>query len=95
MTLLERVLTRLAEEKQARGDGKLFEVLKPFLMVAENSMTYGEVATRLQMSEGAVRVATCRLRNGYQELLRAEIADTCDLALVEEEIRSLFQAFAD
>jgi hypothetical protein len=47
------------------------------------------------MSEGAVRVATCRLRNRYQELLRAEIADTCDPALVEEEIRSLFQAFAD
>ena len=95
MTLLERVLTRLAEEKQARGDGKVFEVLKPFLMVAESSMTYGEAATRLQMSEGAVRVAACRLRNRYQELLRGEIADTCDPALVEEEIRSLFQAFAD
>jgi serine/threonine protein kinase len=48
--------TRLAEEKQARGVGKLFEALKPFLMVAENSVTYEEAAARLQMTEGAVRV---------------------------------------
>jgi len=94
-TLLERVLTRLAEEKRARGDGKLFEVLKPFLMVAENGTTYGEAATRLQMTEGAVRVATSRLRNRYQELLRAEIAETCDPTLVDEEMRSLFQAFSN
>ena len=94
-TLLERVLTRLAEEKRARGNSKLFDVLKPFLMVAENSITYAAAATRLQMTEGAVRVATSRLRNRYQELLRTEIAETCDPALVDEEMRSLFQAFSN
>ncbi len=89
------MLTRLAEEKRARGNSKLFDVLKPFLMVAENSITYAAAATRLQMTEGAVRVATSRLRNRYQELLRTEIAETCDPALVDEGMRSLFQAFSD
>jgi hypothetical protein len=47
------------------------------------------------MSQGAVRVATCRLRRRYQELLRAEIASTCGQEHLEEEIRGLFQAFSD
>jgi RNA polymerase sigma-70 factor (ECF subfamily) len=94
-TLLERVLVRLAEEKHGRGDGRSFDALKPFLMVAECDKSYRKVAASLGMSEGAVRVAVCRLRNRYQELLRAEIADTCAPALVEDEIRSLFDAFAD
>jgi RNA polymerase sigma-70 factor (ECF subfamily) len=94
-TLLERVLSRLAQEKAAAGDGQLFETLRPFLMVSEDEITCGEAAARLKMSEGAVRVATCRLRRRYQELLRAEIASTCDTEQVEEEIQALFQAFAD
>ena len=64
-------------------------------MVSEEEITCGEAAARLKMSEGAVRVATCRLRRRYQELLRAEIASTCDAEQVEEEIQALFQAFAD
>jgi RNA polymerase sigma-70 factor (ECF subfamily) len=94
-TLLERVFTRLAQEKGATGDGLLFETLRPFLMVSEDEITYGQAAARLNMSQGAVRVATCRLRRRYQELLRAEIASTCGQEHLEEEIRGLFQAFSD
>ena len=53
------------------------------------------VAKALAMEEGAVRVAIHRLRKRYRALLRDEIANTlADAAMVEEELRALFGAFA-
>jgi RNA polymerase sigma-70 factor (ECF subfamily) len=43
------------------------------------------------MSTDAVKMAVCRLRQRYHELLRDEIAQTVSTAAeVEEEIRHLF-----
>jgi RNA polymerase sigma-70 factor (ECF subfamily) len=95
VTLLERVIIRLGDENAAEGRSKLFEQLKPFLMVGRSAIPYAQAAAALDLAEGAVRVAVHRLRRRYRELLREEIAQTLsDPAQVEEEMRALFSAFA-
>jgi hypothetical protein len=47
------------------------------------------------MTEGAVKVAVCRLRERYRELLKEEIAHTvASPGDVEEELRHLFRVLA-
>lgn len=95
VTLLERVIGRLRDEVKARGDEKLFEELKPFLMLGKGAIPYETAAAALGLTEGATRVATHRLRRRYRELLRDEVAHTLsDPAQMEEEMRALFSAFA-
>jgi RNA polymerase sigma factor (sigma-70 family) len=95
LALLARVIERLQKECAAEGKGKLFEQLKTFLMAGKGESAQAEVARTLGMEEGAVRVAVHRLRKRYRELLRAEIANTLsDAAMVDEEMRALFGAFA-
>jgi len=95
LTLLDHVLQRLREEHVGDGKEALFEQLKLTLTEASRSVPYAEIAARLDMSEGAVKVAVHRLRQRYRELLRLEIAETVTSpAEVEEEIRALFSALA-
>ena len=96
MTLLEQVITRLRDECAAEGKGKVFEQLKPFLMMGKSDIPYTQAAASLGLNEGAARVAVHRLRKRYRELLRQEIAQTLsEPADLEEELRALFRAFAD
>lgn len=95
LTLLEQVLRRLREEYVRAGREKLFEQLKPTLTETSRAVRYAEIATRLEMTEGAVKVAVHRLRLRYREVLRAEIADTVASPVeVEDELRNLFAALA-
>jgi hypothetical protein len=56
---------------------------------------YAELAVRLNMTEGAVKVGVHRARQRYRELLREEIAQTVSKPEeVEEEIRHLFKVMA-
>ena len=88
-------MQQLREEYVHDGKEELFEQLKVTLTEASRSVPYAEVAARLNMSEGAVKVAVHRLRQRYRERLRAEIAQTvASPAEVEEEIRALFAALA-
>jgi RNA polymerase sigma-70 factor (ECF subfamily) len=96
VTLLERVIVRLYDACAAEGKGRIFEQLKPFLMVGKSAIPYAQAAESLGLSEGAARVAVHRLRKQYRELLRQEITQTLsDPAQVEEEMRALLEAFAD
>ena len=95
VTLLEQVLELLGEEMQAKEKGELFEVLKPGLTFDGDDFSYRTAANRLKLSEDATRAAAVRLRKRYQELIRQEILKTCDPAQVQEEIRSLLNAFSD
>jgi RNA polymerase sigma-70 factor (ECF subfamily) len=96
VTLLERVLARLRDENAADDKARLFQQLKGFLMVGAGAIPYGEAAARLNLTEGAVRVAVHRLRRRYRELLREEIGQTLsDAAQIEDEMKTLFSAFAD
>lgn len=93
MTLLERARTRLREECFASGKGESFEALKSKLDDETSHYTYAEIAARLATTEAAVQKTMQRLRERYQELLRAEIAQTVtNPQEVEEELRSLFAA---
>jgi RNA polymerase sigma-70 factor (ECF subfamily) len=95
LALLERVIARLREECAADGKAELFEHARDFLMVGEAAIPYAQAAQKLQLNEGAVRVAVHRLRKRYRELLRDEIAQTLsDPAQVKEELRSLQAALA-
>lgn len=95
LALLARVIERLQTECAADGKAKLFEQLKVFLAAGKGESAQSEVARALGMEEGAVRVAVHRLRKRYRVLLREEIAQTLsDPAMVDEEMRALFGAFA-
>jgi len=95
LALLGKVIERLQAECVADGKGKLFEQLKVFLAAGKGETAQSDVAKALGMEEGAVRVAVHRLRKRYRVLLRDEIAHTlADPAMVDEEMRALFGAFA-
>jgi len=65
-------------------------------MLGKRALPYAQAAAALGLSEGAVRVAVHRFRQRYRRLLREEIAQTlADAAQVEEELQSMFRAFAD
>ena len=90
LTLLEQVVERLRADYAGAGKASLFDALKPALTGARGLAGYGEVAGRLGLSEGAVKVAVHRLRQRYGELLREQIAHTVGSpAEVEEELRHL------
>jgi RNA polymerase sigma-70 factor (ECF subfamily) len=95
LALLAKVIERLQQECAADGKAKLFEQLKIFLTAGKGESAQAEVAKVLGLEEGAVRVAIHRLRKRYRQLLRDEIANTLsDAAMVDEEMRALFGAFA-
>jgi RNA polymerase sigma-70 factor (ECF subfamily) len=95
LALLERVITRLRDECAADGKAQLFDELKPFLSADKSAVPYADVAIRLNMAEGAVRVSVHRLRRRYRELLRDEISQTLsDPAQLADEMQALLGAFA-
>lgn len=93
VTLLSRVLDQLRSEQTTSAKQQCFEVLSQFLSADSKSIDHAAAAERLGMSEGAVRVATHRLRKRYRQLLRDEIAQTtASPDDVDDEIRHLFAA---
>jgi RNA polymerase sigma-70 factor (ECF subfamily) len=91
LTLLETVVGQLRAELAAAGKGQQFDVLQGFLMGDKPGVSYGEAAARLNMSEGAARVAVHRLRQRCRQLFRDQIAHTVSgPAEVEDEIRHMF-----
>ncbi|MBI5387006.1 MAG: sigma-70 family RNA polymerase sigma factor [Verrucomicrobia bacterium] len=90
LTLLDQVLRRLRTEQADAGKLVAYEQLKPCLTGPKESAPYAELATKLGMTEGAVKVAAHRLRRRYRELLREEIAQTvASPAEVDDEIRHI------
>ena len=72
---------------------KLFKKLQPFLTDATGKSDYSQVAAELQMASNAVAVAVHRLRQRYQELVRAEVAKTVGASGdVDAEMRELLEA---
>jgi len=88
LMLLDQTVKALKEEYAASGKGSLFEELKVFLTGDSGAPSYDEVAQRIAMSAGAVKVAVHRLRQKYRESLRQQIAQT---VATEEDIESELQ----
>ena len=95
LAILDRTMVRLQAEAVSAKKEKHFDCLKIYLTAEKNAVPYCEVATRLNMTEGAVKVAVHRLRQRYRVLLRDEIAQTVTTEeQINEEIRDLFAALA-
>ncbi|HSU54700.1 MAG TPA: ECF-type sigma factor [Candidatus Dormibacteraeota bacterium] len=95
ITLLDRVLEQLRGEYIKEDKADMFEKLKFALTGERSKIRYSELADKLGMSEGAVKVAVHRLRQRYREILRREIAQTVSSPEeIEDEIRHLFSVVA-
>jgi RNA polymerase sigma factor (sigma-70 family) len=95
LTVLEQAMSTLAAEYAHADKQRLFDELKPFISGEDNEVSYGALAGRLQMSEGAVRVAAHRLRQRYGEAVRMEIAGLVQRPEeIEHELRHLFAALS-
>ena len=95
LTLLDQVLTRLRDEQAAAGKRQQFEQLKECITAVGRGTPYSDLATRLDTSEGAIKVAVHRLRLRYRELLEEEIANTVSSPeQIAEERRHLLAALA-
>ena len=82
-------MARLKAQVERGGRPEIFAALKPYLTGSDNA-SYREVAAKLSMREGAVKVAMHRLRQSYGRLLRQEIAETvADASEVDDELRYL------
>jgi RNA polymerase sigma-70 factor (ECF subfamily) len=90
LTLLETVLARLGAELASAGKERLFAELKGQLWGEPAAAGYAELAARLDLSEGAVKVTVHRLRQHFRELLREEVAQTvARTEEIDEELRHL------
>ena len=89
MTMLDLVMNRLREEMAASDKLEIFEELKDRLSGGDTD-SFAESGKRLNLSEGAARVAAHRLKKRYREILRESIGETvADPSEVEDEIRYL------
>jgi len=92
LAVLDQVLARLRQEYSDTGKGRLFDHLKDALAGSAESAGYAEIAARLGMTEGAVKVAVHRMRRRYRDLLRSEVGQTVDSPhQVGEEIAYLLK----
>jgi RNA polymerase sigma-70 factor (ECF subfamily) len=82
-------LQTLRDEMVRAGKSEQFDALKGSL-TGEDESPREKIAARLNMSEGAVKVAVHRLRQRYRRLLRAAIAETVsNEADLDDEMRYL------
>ena len=89
-TVFERTLERLRAECVGDERTRRFLAFRPLLTGDEPAPSYRELASWLDMTEEAVKVAVHRLRQRHGELLREEIARTVtDPAEVDDELRHL------
>ena len=82
-------LQELRDEMVKAGKSEQFDALKGSLS-NQDELPRDQIAARLDMSEGAVKVAVHRLRQRYRKLLRAAIAETVsNEADLDDEMRYL------
>jgi RNA polymerase sigma-70 factor (ECF subfamily) len=92
--LLDRVYGRLRDEFVRHGRLDHFNHLKAYL-VGSGDAPYGDLATKLGITEGALKTGIHRLRKRYRDLLREEVAATvADPQSVDAELRFLASAMS-
>ena len=89
--LVNRALARLRDERRSRPDQRaIFEALGDRLEGHDDGATLLVVASKLGVSEVAVKVSLLRLRRRYFDLVRAEVGATVERPEdVEPELHSL------
>ena len=95
LALLDAAFRRLQDEYKRNGDRALFEELQGTLSGDTVDGGYVAAAARLDMTEGAVKVAVHRLRQRYRQMLRSEAAGTTVGPVdADAELRELFAALS-
>ncbi len=95
IALLDSVLNMVADEYSEKGKSAVFEELKVFISANTEKPDYPAIASRLGISDGAVRVAIHRIRQKYRNFLRLAVADTVqDEDQISGEIADLMKALA-
>lgn len=95
-TVLERALKRLREEFATEGREATYEVLKAFEPGEPATASYAAAASRLGVSESAVKSMIHRLRQRHGQLVREEIAQTVPTVTdINEELRYLISVLRD
>jgi len=93
LALINRVLCQLQQEALREGSPDRFARLSGCITAADDHVPYREIARRLDMTEGAVKVAIHRLRRRFHDALRHEISLTVtEEREISEEIRYLLAA---
>jgi RNA polymerase sigma factor (sigma-70 family) len=90
LMLLERVFARLRDEYRAANRSLLFDPLRELFAGESDRQSQADIASKVGLTENALRQALHRFRQRYQFLLREEIARTVALpGDIEEELRQL------
>ncbi len=74
--LVDNALADLDGEYASNGEANLFAALRFCLDGGSEAPSYGELATRLDRNEGAIKTSVHRLRRRFREVLRREVART-------------------
>lgn len=94
VSLLNMVLDKLKQEFTENGKEQVYEEIKGCMTYEDTDTTYSEIAQKLGMSEGAIKVTIHRARKRFKELLHNEIMQTvANPNEIDDEIRYLFLAF--
>jgi DNA-directed RNA polymerase specialized sigma24 family protein len=89
VTIVERAQHRLREEYAAANKLPMFEQLQGHVW-GEGAVGYADSAARLNTTEGALRIATHRMKDRFRSLLREEVAHTAASAEeIDAELRYL------
>lgn len=92
LQLLDESLAALQQEYAREGKDAVFDQLKVCLAGSRESIPYAELAPRLGISVGALKVMVLRLRARYRELLRRAVSCTvAEASQVEVEMRHLVE----
>jgi len=95
LAILQNAMDTLRKEYVQTGRQGLFETVCPFLTEPSEAPPLAALAKKLEMTEGALRVAIHRLRRHYGDVIRKEIADTVeDPSEIDAEVRHLREAVA-
>ncbi|MEZ6105351.1 MAG: sigma-70 family RNA polymerase sigma factor [Pirellulaceae bacterium] len=90
-TLVQQALETLRDDWRRKGKEELYEALKPLLQPGAATPSYDELAQRLDMTPGSLRVAAHRFRQECGQAIRQEIRRTvASDDDVEDELRKLF-----
>jgi RNA polymerase sigma-70 factor (ECF subfamily) len=74
--VLENAMLRLQAECERLNRSTLFKAVRPVLNHDSDAEPHVEIARSLCMSEGALNVAICRLRDRLRELIQDEVKET-------------------
>ena len=90
LLILEKAVAALGDKWRLMGKGEIFAAMTPYLREPLTAVDSERIGSELAISKSNVEVSLHRLRTGFRESLRAEIAQTVNSeAEIKEELAAL------